>query len=54
VLADAFTSSETAANPIRIVDPPAGESETPARERDLTSEEMQEIRDRLKRIGYLG
>ena len=54
VLADAFTPSEMAANPIRFVDPPPAEDGAPARERDLTNAEMQEIRDRLKRIGYLG
>ncbi|MGH2570618.1 MAG: alkaline phosphatase family protein [bacterium] len=54
VLADAFTPSEMEANPVRFADPPPGEDDAPVRERDLTSEEMQEIRDRLKRIGYLG
>jgi predicted AlkP superfamily phosphohydrolase/phosphomutase len=54
VLTDAFTAEELAANPVRIVDAPAEGGDDAGREHDLTSEEMQEIRERLKRIGYLG
>ena len=53
VLQDVFTADEIGANPIRIVDAPAEDGDDRG-EHGLTSEEMKEIRDRLKRIGYLG
>jgi predicted AlkP superfamily phosphohydrolase/phosphomutase len=53
VLIQVFTESESAAHPVRTVDLP---EERPAAEAGygLTREEMAEIRERLKRIGYLG
>jgi predicted AlkP superfamily phosphohydrolase/phosphomutase len=55
VLTDAFTGEELAARPVRVVESPEGDSSprgggSPG----LTDAEMREIRDRLKRIGYLG
>jgi len=53
VLNTVLTEEELAARPVRIVDAPPEEGDD-VREHGLTSEEMREIRDRLKRIGYLG
>jgi len=53
VLTGALTEAELAARPVRIVDAPAPERDDSG-EAGLTSDEMREIRERLKRIGYLG
>jgi hypothetical protein len=55
VLAEVFTPEENAARPVRKV--PAISLEGPAGSgigRELTPEEMAEIRTRLKGIGYVG
>jgi predicted AlkP superfamily phosphohydrolase/phosphomutase len=56
VLEEALTEDEMAANPVRAAaaanpEAPAGD---PGSDHGLTEEEMKEIRDRLKGIGYLG
>ncbi|MGQ0722196.1 MAG: alkaline phosphatase family protein [Candidatus Eiseniibacteriota bacterium] len=53
VLAEAFTDRERAARPVRVVEPRAVPGRTGA-ESPLTAEEQREIRERLKRMGYLG
>ena len=59
VLTEAFTSGEIATRPVRS-GPPAGPTlgagETPPDDDDygLTKDEMDDIRERLKRAGYLG
>jgi predicted AlkP superfamily phosphohydrolase/phosphomutase len=55
VLTEAFTDAELVANPVRTVKvSPTETGDESGRERGLTSEESKEIRERLKRMGYLG
>jgi predicted AlkP superfamily phosphohydrolase/phosphomutase len=53
VLTQVFTESESAAHPVRTVDLPEEKAAAEAGY-GLTRDEMAEIRERLKRIGYLG
>lgn len=52
VLTDAFTEEECAARPVRSAEPAGGRGAS--RGGELTTEEMDEIRTRLKGIGYIG